>query len=109
MSSSNQDGNDSIFGKSIFVYTQDEAIEDRVLVWVGLIGKERVVFTRNLFDEGYWDEIKRRNLIQCGLEMLCVEDAEDYAEKRLRVIEKGKIWVIWQIGEGFTFLKPEDY
>ena len=109
MENSNQNERDSLFGEPISVYTQDEAIDDGVLVWVGYVGKQRVVFTRNLFDDGYQDEVKRRTLIQCGIEMICLENAEDCPERRLRVIEKGKLWVIWHVGEGFTFLKPEDY
>ena len=98
-----------IFGKVISTYTQNEAIEDGVLVHVGEIGKQRVVFSRNLFDQGYEDEVKRKTLIEKGLELLCRQDPEDSPDMRLRVIEKGKIWVIWNIGEGFTFLRPEDY
>ncbi len=104
-----KESSNPLFEDAISVYTQDEAIDDGVLVWVGLMGKERMVFTRNLFDDGYQDEVKRHALIQCGIEMLCLENAEDCPEMRLRVIEKGKIWVIWHVGEGFTFLKPEDY
>lgn len=98
-----------IFGKVISSYSQDEAIEDGSLVFVGHIGKERVVFTRSLFDQGYEDESKRKAFIEKGLELICREDPEDSPEMRLRVIEKGKTWVIWHVGEGFTFLKPEDY
>lgn len=99
----------SVFGKIISSYTQDEAIEDGVLVHVGEIGKQRVIFTRVLFDQGYEDEAKRKALIEQGMELLCREDSEDSPDMRLRVIEKGKIWVIWNVGEGFTFLTPEDY
>ena len=98
-----------IFGKVISSYTQNEAIEDGVLVHVGHIGKQRVVLTRTLFDQGYEDELKRKALVEKGMELLCREDPEDSPDMRLRVIEEGKIWVIWNVGEGFTFLTPEDY
>lgn len=98
-----------IFGKVISAYTQNEAIEDGVLVYVGNIGNQRVVLTRTLFDQGYDDGPKRKALVEKGMELLCREDLEDSPDMRLRVIEKGKIWVIWNVGEGFTFLTPEDY
>ena len=98
-----------VFGEVISVYTQDEAIEDGFLVHIGNVGKQRVVFTRVLFSQGYEDDAKRKALVEKGLELLCREDAEDSPNMRLRVIEKGKIWVIWNVGEGFTFLMPEDY
>ena len=98
-----------IFGKVISTYTQDEAIDDGMLVHVGEIGKQRVVFSRSLFDQGYEDEIKRKALIEKGLELLCRQDPEDSPDMRLRVIEKNTIWVIWNLGEGFTFLTPKDY
>ena len=98
-----------IFGEVVSVYTQDEAIEDGVLVHVGDVGKQRVVFTNALFSQGYEDEAKRKALIERGLELLCRQDPEDSPDMRLRVIEKEKIWVIWNVGEGFTFLMPEDY
>ena len=100
--------NKNDFGEVISVYTQDQAIEDGVLVHTGYCGKERVVFTNNLFHEGYEDLDKRTALIKKGLEMLKKDDPEDTSYMRLRVIEKGKIWVIWN-GDGFTFMKPEDY
>jgi len=98
-----------IFGEFIFSYTQDEAIEDGTLVHVGNIGSQRVVFSRSLFDQGFVDECKRKALIEQGLELLCWRDPEDSPSMRLRVIEKNKIWVIWNIGEGFIFLTPGDY
>jgi len=80
-----------------------------MLVHVGSIGRQRVVFTRTLFGQGYEDEAKRKALIEMGLELLCRQLSEDSPDKRLRVIEKEKIWVIWNVGEGFTFLTPQDY
>ena len=100
---------DPIFGEIISRYTQEEAIEDGVLVHVGFVGNERVVFTRALFSEGYDDEIKRCSLVKRGLELLRKPDPEDSPFMRLRVIEKDEIWAIWNAGEGFTFLTPEDY
>lgn len=109
MDTNKKENEDSIFGEVISVYTQDEAIEDGVLVHVGNVGKQRVVFSRVLFDQGYEDEAKRKALIEKGMEMLCRQDPEDSPDMRLRIIQKGMIWVIWNVGEGFTFLTPEDY
>ena len=93
----------------IYTYTREQAIEDGVLVPVGHIGNQSVVFTSNLFADGYEDEQKRKELVNRGLEMLRQSDPEDTDYMKLRVIEKDKIWVIWHAGEGFTFMKPEDY
>ena len=49
----NEPFQDPIFGEVISHYSQDQAIEDGILVFVGYAGKERVVFTRTLFSEGY--------------------------------------------------------
>lgn len=101
---------DSVFGEVISAYTQDQAIEDGVLVLTGHVGSERVVFTRNLFSQGFEeDETKRKELVEKGLAMLRLPDPKDSVFMRLRVIEGGKIWVIWNQGEGFVFLCPEDY
>ncbi len=106
---SKKQNEDSIFGEVISIYTQNQAIEDGVLVLTGYVGKERVVFTRHLFGHGFEDETKRRELVEKGLQMLRVPDPEDSNCMRLRVIEEDRIWVIWNQGEGFTFLAPEDY
>jgi hypothetical protein len=92
----------------ISIYTQDQAIEDGVLALVGYLGKQRIVFTSNLLYDGYEDSEKRIALIKKGLELLRDNDPEDSPQMRLRVIEKDKIWVIWN-AQGFTFMKPEDY
>jgi len=92
----------------ISVYTQDQAIEDGVLVLTGHVLNQRVVFTSNLFYDGYEDPEKRIALVKKGLEMLRKDDPEDTRDMRLMVIEKNEIWVIWN-AEGFTFMKPEDY
>jgi hypothetical protein len=44
-----------------------------------------------------------------GLGLLKLPDPEDSEYMKLRVIEKDKLWVIWSAGEGFVFMKPEDY
>ena len=105
----NSNDKDPLFGEVISTYTQEQAIDDGVLVLVGYLGTEKVIFTRTLFDGGYEDPAKRLLLIKKGIEMLLVKDAEDSPTMRLRVIEKNKIWVIWNQGEGITFLTPEDY
>ena len=109
MDTNKKENEHPIFGEVISTYTQDEAIEDGVLVHVGEVGKQRVVFTRVLFIQGYDEEDKRKTLVDRGLELLCRQCKEDTPDMRLRVIEKGKIWVIWNVGEGFTFLTPGDY
>ena len=93
----------------IFAYTQAQAIEDGVLVHVGWCGGMKVVLTRNLFYEGYEDVQRRKELVARGLELLKNPDAEDSEYMKLRVIEKDKLWLIWSAGEGFVFMKPEDY
>jgi type I site-specific restriction endonuclease len=93
----------------IYSYTREQAIEDGVLILSGTVGATSVVFTSNLFADGYEDKEKRIALVNRGLEMLRQPDPEDSDYMKLRVIEKDKIWVIWHAGEGFTFMKPEDY
>lgn len=114
-----QNANDSkketIMPDVIFSYTQDEALEDGVLVLVGYAAlgfaekQERVIFTRTLFEQGYSDQTHRRDLMLKGFTLLLQPHHEDTPTMKLRVIEKDKIWVIWNSGEGFTFLTPEDY
>jgi len=99
---------DEIFGKVIFAYTLEQAISDGVLVKVGNLGKLPVIFTTNLLEDGYEDKETRLVLINKGIEMLKKPDPEDSEYMKLRVIEKDKIWVIWD-GNGITYLKPEDY
>lgn len=89
-------------------YTMQDAINDGVLVLVGKVDEINVVFTSNLFSDGYEDYTKRNALVKKGLDLLQKPDKEDTNYMKLRVIEKGKIWVIHN-GEGITFMKPEDY
>ena len=98
------------FGNVISVYTQEEAIEDGILVPVGrLTSGQKVVFTRSLFESGgYEDQVKRIELVQKGLNLLRRPDPEDTDYMKLRVIEKDQIWVIAD-GNGLTFMRPDDY
>jgi hypothetical protein len=95
-------------------YTMNQGIEDGILVEVGEIQRDggskiTVVFIQTLCEEGgYEDKTKRVALVTRGIELLKNSDPEDTEYMRLRVIEKGKIWVIHD-GNGITFLKPEDY
>ena len=89
-------------------YTLEQALDDGVLVRVGLCGKYPVVFTSNLFADGYEDKDRRTALVQKGIEMLKLPDPEDSDSMRLRVIEKDKLWVIAD-GQAITYMKPEDY
>ena len=93
----------------ISTYTQKQAIEDGILVKVGSCGDLPVIFTANLFQDGYEDEIKCMVLVSQGLSLLNLPDKEDTPYMKLRVIEKDRIWVIANAGEGITFLRPEDY
>ena len=99
---------EQIIPNVIYSYTQDQAIEDGVLILIGYAGSERVIFTRTLLEKGYSEKTKRKALVDLGFALLRKPDPEDSPGMRLRVIEKGKIWVIWN-GDGFTFLTPEDY
>jgi len=99
---------EQVFGPVLFRYTAEDAVRDGMFVEVGKVGDCPVYFTRNLFDQGYQDEPKRKALVDGGLKMLGEPDAEDTDSMRLRVIEKDRIWVVLN-GEGITFMKPEDY
>jgi hypothetical protein len=100
---------DDFFCPVISKYTARDAVEDGVFVEVGSVGKGPVYFTSNLFESGgYKDRDKRVALVNRGLELLKEDDPEDSEYMRLRVIEKGEIWVVYN-GEGITFMKPEDY
>jgi hypothetical protein len=92
----------------IFKYTRQQAVEDGVLASVGIFLGMDTVFTANLYADGYEDQKKRLELITRGLALLAVPDAEDTDYMKLRVIEKGKIWLIFD-GDGLCFLRPEDY
>lgn len=97
------------FPEVISTYTQDQAIEDGILVPVGrLTSGQKVVFTRHLFfSGGYDDEERRIALVNQGLSLLRIPDPEDTDYMKLRVIEKDRIWVIAD-GNGLTFMHPED-
>lgn len=92
----------------ISTYTTEQAVEDGVLVYVGDAGKNKVYFTRALFDQGYEDENKRTELVNHGLDLLKKPDEEDTEYMCLRVIEKDKIWVIAEPGK-LTYMLPDDY
>ena len=92
----------------IFSYTTEQAVDDGVLVYVGDVGRSKVYFTRGLFDQGYEEENRRKELVNRGLDLLRKPDNEDSEYMALRVIEKDKIWVIAEQGK-LTYLLPEDY
>ncbi|OGS21572.1 MAG: hypothetical protein A2252_00115 [Elusimicrobia bacterium RIFOXYA2_FULL_39_19] len=99
----------SIFDMPVIsAYSQEQAIEDGVLVKVGYYGKCPIIFTSNLFYDGFEDKEVRTALVNKGLKMLRQAVPEDTKYMRLRVIEKDKIWIIFD-GSALTFLKPEDY
>ena len=81
---------------------------DGVLVFTGLVDKDRVYFTHSLWNEGYDDLTKRIELVNRGLGLLRQPDPKDGQSMKLRVIEQDKVWVIAEPGK-LTYLKPEDY
>ena len=104
---------DDLFGPVIFKYTPDDAVRDGVLIPVGEMTYTHgpptpLYFTSNLFADGYEDDMKRKELVYRGLDLLRKPDEQDSDYMRLRVIEEGRIWVILD-GQGYTFMKPEDY
>lgn len=92
----------------IYKYTAEDAVNDGVFVHIGNVNNEKVYFTRNLFEQGYENEKKRLDLVQRGLQMLSQSDPEDTDYMHLRVIERGRIWVV-RNGEGITYMLPSDY
>ncbi|MEW6234948.1 MAG: hypothetical protein AB1656_06140 [Candidatus Omnitrophota bacterium] len=94
-------------------YSAEEAEADGILVrlpdYAGSQGQP-VYMTSNLFESGgYNDENKRKRLVESGFDLLKLPDEEDqYSDRKLRVIEQDKIWVI-EDGATVTFLRPEDY
>ena len=104
---SKSDQTEGAFGEVIYTYTLEQALEDGVLVKVGQLknSKTPVVFTSNMFHE-----VKDRyqDIIRRGFDLLRKKDPEDSECMKLRVIEKGKLWVVLD-GAAVTFMKPEDY
>ena len=98
----------NFFGKPISVYTKDDAVEDGTQIWIGSMNKQKIYFTSNLLYDGFEEEEQRLALINEGLFALATEDIEDSEYMRLRVLQKGEVWVI-QAPDGITFMKPEDY
>jgi len=66
-----------------------------------------VCFTANLLAE-YPDIEKRGAFIRQGFALLNTPDSEGEGYRKLRVVEKDKVWVIWD-GDGITFLRPDNY
>ena len=101
---------EDIFDTVISVYTQDQAIQDGIHIEVGrLTTRQKIVFTRNLFETGgYEDRDKRILLVERSIALLRKSDPEDTDYMKLRVIEKDRIWVVAD-GNGLTFMRPEDY
>ncbi len=97
----------------ISTYTAEQAEEDGILVrvpeYMGPHGQP-VYITQGLYTEGgYEDEAQRKQLVKSGFDLLKRPDKEDrYSDRKLRVIEKGEIWVI-EDGSTVTFLKPDEY
>lgn len=97
---------EEFFGEVIDSYPLEQAIEDGFLVKVGEFANGKpIVFTMNLFEE-VKDNYKE--IVKKGIELLKKLDPEDTECMRLRVIEKGRIWIVLD-GNGCTFMKPVDY
>lgn len=92
----------------ISTYTLQEAIAGGVLIKVGMSGNYPVIFTSNLFYDGFRDKEERIKIVNKGLAALKMPDPEDTPDMKLRVLEHNKIWVIAD-GQAITFMKPEDY
>lgn len=92
-------------GEVIFSYGVDEAVEDGVLIKVGMVGSLDVYFTSNLFYSDYRTKESRESLVEKGLKLLGVENQEDIHWK-LRSIDD--MFVVQNYG-GITFMKKEDY
>jgi hypothetical protein len=106
---------EELFGPVIFSYTTEQAVEDGVLVPVGMyhLGDSAeqwpVYFTATLMAEGYQEDAqKRADLVYRGIRLLMTPDPEDSPTMHLRVIEPDEAWVIAEPGK-LTYLRPEDY
>ena len=97
-----------MFGEPISTYTKEDAVEDGYQVWIGSCNKQKIYFTSNLLYDGFEEEEPRLSLINEGLFALAKKDKEDTEYMKLRVLQKGEVWVI-QAPDGITFMKPEDY
>ena len=78
-----------------------------MLIRVGVIKETGIpiIFTSNLFSEV---QETFQGIILKGLALLAEPDPEDSEFMKLRVIEKGKIWVVLN-SEGCIFMMPEEY
>lgn len=96
------------FGEPISTYTKEDAVADGQQVWVGTVAKQKIYFTDNLLFGGFEEEEKRLSLINEGLFALSKQDDEDSEYMKLRVLQKGAVWVVQGL-DGIIFMKPEDY
>lgn len=75
-----KDGGSKMFDEKDIIskYTMDNALDNGVFVMVGITqNKIRIVFTSNLFSEGYEDFVERDALVKKGLDLLSKPDKED--------------------------------
>lgn len=96
------------FGPAISGYTKEDAIEDGTQALLGNVDGRGIYITSTLLFEGFEDDMSRRQLIDRGLSALSRPDPQDTEYMRLRVLEKGRIWVIEAL-DGITFMRPQDY
>jgi type I site-specific restriction-modification system R (restriction) subunit len=95
-----------VFEKPISIYSTKQAIKDGFLIKVGeLHDKIPIIFTSNLFRD---KQDNYKIIINKGLKLLKMPNDEDSNYMKLRIIEKNKIWVIFN-SEGIIFMRPEDY
>jgi len=106
LNSLNQELTD-LFGEVVYSYPLEQALEDGMLIRVGVIKETGIpiIFTSNLFSEV---QETFQGIILKGLALLAEPDPEDSEFMKLRVIEKGKIWVVLN-SEGCIFMMPEEY
>ncbi|MFH1224697.1 MAG: hypothetical protein V1676_02745 [Candidatus Diapherotrites archaeon] len=106
-----------IYGEPISVYTEEQGLKDGVLHFFGRgAGNRRLLFTDSVMGalaEGGNAE-KRPNLERLtdlfleGFEALREPDEEDSEYMKLRKIQRGRFWVIEELGK-ITLMLPSDY
>lgn len=93
-------------------YSAEAAIADGVLVEVGAVGTNRVLFTASLLHDGYTDAERRRWLIGKALQALKRHDHTDDEGGKFRCLrfepEGEEVFVVLD-GAGITLMRPEDY
>ena len=95
----------------ISVYTREQAITDGILIPYQFTYKREKTdccFSRGLWEKHCHSPSQLREICRKGMQLMELYDEEDDGNRKLRVISKSRIWVIFD-GDGITFLRPEDY